>query len=253
MTRHLCIPDPHAHPDHHNKRFGWLANLIIDTRPDHVICMGDMADMPSMSSYDRGTKGYEGRRYKKDLWCVHDALNRIREPLVKRKKKLPKFWMLEGNHEKRITNATNNDAMLDGTIGFEDLLYKDYGWETVRYNGGTPGVLTLDGIAYAHYFTSGIMGRPISGINPAAALLGKQFQSCTQGHTHTTDYAVRTNASGSYIQGLVAGCYLDYYAEWAGEANRLWWSGVVMKENVNKGVYDPRFISMHSIKKEYKK
>lgn len=249
---HLILPCPHVHPDHSNERFKWFANLIIDLQPTHVICLGDFADMPSLCSYDKGTKGFNNRRYQSDIDHVHEALNLIRGPLVARKKKLPKFFMLHGNHDHRIERAINADAvMLDGTISLNDLHYKDYGWEVIPYSGSTPGVLELDGISYAHFFTSGVMGRPIGGEHAAHTLLTKQFKSVTQAHIHTTDYCMRSDATKKHVQALVAGCYIDYYADWAGNANDLWWRGVVFKENVSNGTYDPSWIRLSTIKKEY--
>lgn len=208
--------------------------------------------MPSLSSYDRGTKGFEGRRYRHDIDSSHDASEKFFQPIKVRKKKLPKFWMLEGNHEERIKRAVNKDpAQLEGVISLNDLQYREYGWEVVEYNGSSPGILSLDGVAYAHYFSSGIMGRPIGGLHPAYSLLTKQYQSCTQGHTHTTDYCLRTNASGLDLMGLVAGCFIDYHCDWAGEANSLWWKGVIVKRNVNRGQYDPQWIGLDSIREEY--
>ena len=61
---HLVIPDSHAHPDYSNERYDWLAELILDIKPDVVIDIGDWFDMPSLCSYDRGTKGFEGRRFQ---------------------------------------------------------------------------------------------------------------------------------------------------------------------------------------------
>ena len=252
MTSHLIIPDAHANPDHHNKRFTWLGNLVADLKPDVVICLGDWADMHSMSSYDKGTKGFEGRRYKHDIACAIDAQKKFFEPIRARKKKMPKFYMLEGNHEHRIKRAINGDAaQLDGIISPHDLRYKDFGWDYIEYNGGTPGILELDGVAYAHFFTSGIMGRAISGIHPAYQLLAKQYMSCTQGHSHTTDYCVRTTAKGNRIHGLVAGVFQDYFADWAGDANNLWWRGLVFKQDVVNGEYDPSWIGMDYIEREY--
>lgn len=252
MTTHLVIPDPHAHPDHDNNRFTLLGNLCADLRPDHVICIGDWADMPSLCSYDRGTKGFEGRRYKKDVESSIDALENFFAPLKHRKKKLPKFWMLIGNHEHRIIRAINADPyQLDGTISLSDLSYSEYGWEVVHYYGNSPGIISIDGVAYAHFFTSGVMGRPIGGEHPAYQMLTKQFTSTTAGHIHTTDYSVRTSANGNHIQALVSGCYIDYFANWAGEANKLWWKGVIFKDNVENGMYDPRWISMKAIVNEY--
>lgn len=253
MISHLIIPDPHAHPDYPNDRFTYLGNLVADLKPDHVICIGDWADMPSLSSYDRGTKGFEGRRYTQDIASAIDAQEKFFTPIKSRKKKLPKFWMLEGNHEHRITRAIDTNAtQLEGIISQDDLRYKEFGWEYLPYSGSTPSILELDGISYAHYFTSGVMGRPIGGEHPAYQLLTKKYGSCTQGHIHTTDYCVRTSASGKHIHGLVAGCYVDYNPPWAGNASDLWWSGVIYKVNVNAGSYEPGWISLSSIRGNYR-
>ena len=254
MTKdYLIIPDSHAHPDYHNKRFTWLGKLVADLQPHTVIMMGDWVDMPSLCYYDKGTKGYEGRRYKKDIAAGIDAQERFFHEIKKRKKKLPRFVMLEGNHEHRIERAISSDAnQLEGIIGLEDLEYENFGWEFIPYRGSTPGVFTADGVAYSHYFTSGIMGRPIGGMHPAYQLLSKQYQSCTAAHSHVTDFCNRTAARGRHIMGLVAGVYQDYEADFAGEANELWWRGVIHKKDVVDGVYDPAWISMHTMKKEYR-
>ncbi len=250
--KHLIVPDAHCHPDFHNKRFSWLGQLCVDEKPDVIICIGDWTDLPSLCSYDKGSKGYEGRRYWEDLLSTVDALNKFDEPLRKAKKKLPRKVMLHGNHEHRITRAIDADAAhLEGIISLDDLQYEEHGWEVVPYNGSTPGIIEIDGVAYAHFFTSGIMGRPIGGMHPAYQLISKQYQSCTQGHSHITDYSVRTNAAGRDIHGLVVGCYVDYHMDWAGEANAMWWRGVLICDNVKDGVYDPTWISMREIKRRY--
>jgi hypothetical protein len=249
---HLLIPDPHAHPDYSNKRFEWLGKLIVDLKPDKVICIGDFADMPSLCTYDKGTSGFEGRRYKDDVECVKDAQRRMFDPIRKSKKRMPKFLMHEGNHEHRIKRAISSDAaQLEGIISLNDLAYDRYGWQVIEYQGSTPGINIVDGIAYAHYFTSGVMSRPISGLHPAYALLTKQFMSCSQGHVHTTDYCVRTDARGKMIHGMICGWFGDYFADYAGDANNMWWSGVIHKKNVEDGDYEPRWISLNSMRKEY--
>lgn len=252
MSTHLVIPDAHAHPDYSNDRFDWLGKLVCDIKPDHVVMLGDWADMPSLCSYDKGTKGFEGRRYSKDVETAVRAQEIMFEPIKRQKKRLPKLWMLEGNHEYRIKRAINaNHHQLDGIISPRDLMYQDFGWEYIEYEGSTPGHLFLDGVCYAHYHVSGIIGRPIGGIHAAYQLLIKGLTSCTQGHTHTMDYCVRTSAQGRHMMGLVAGVYQDYDADFAGVANELWWRGVIVKRNVEGGTYDPQFISLDAIRKEY--
>ena len=248
MTTHLVIPDQHVHPDHNNDRFEWLGRLIIDLRPDVVINMGDMADMPSLSSYDKGTTSFEGKRYSKDVASVFDAHQRVISPLRKTKKKMPRMVFTIGNHEQRINKVVNADSRLEGTVGMKDLLLEEWGWEVYPFLEP----VIIDGIAYAHYFTSGVMGRPIGGENPAKSLLNKQHMSATAGHTHTLDFASTVNAGGSRLMGLVCGAYVDYPSSWNNaQSEALWWSGVVIKRNVDKGTYDPQFVSIETLRKEY--
>jgi hypothetical protein len=248
---HLFVTDQHAHYKHHNKRAEYLGHLITDSKPDVVIFGGDLWDMPSLSSYDRGKKSFQGRTYAADVDTGLDFLDRCFSIVRKQKKKLPYFVFLEGNHENRLKKAINLQPELEGTISFDDFQLDRYFDEVIEYDGGTPGVCSIDGVNYAHYFVSGVMGRPISGEHPAYSLLSKQFNSCSAGHIHTADYAVRTNADGRKLHGLLGGCFQDYDSDWAGEANRLWWRGCVSKRGVEKGNYDPQFISLEWMKKEY--
>lgn len=244
---HLIIPDSHSHPDHDNKRYEWLGQLINDIRPDTVIDIGDFWDMPSLCSYDKGTKGFEGRRYKRDIDAGLDAQDRLMSIIRKQKKKLPRFVRTLGNHENRITKAVDRDPILEGTIGLSDLQSRENGWEEIPFL--TP--VEIDGVSYQHYFTSGIMGRPISGERHAQTLILKQLASCTQGHSHLFDYCVRSDVRGQKIHGCVVGVYQDYIADYAGPANALWNPGVVVKRGVENGSYDIEHISLKRIKDAY--
>jgi hypothetical protein len=76
--------------------------------------------------------------------------------------------------------------------------------------------------------------------------------STTAGHTHTLDFATDTNAANERIMGLVCGVYQDYESGWNNaQSEGLWWSGVVVKREIENGCYDPQFISIKAIKKEY--
>lgn len=248
---HLFITDSHSHYKHNNKRAEYLGHLICDLKPDVVIHGGDSADMPSLASFDKGKKSFQGRTYRADIDSHLDFLSRMFFPIRKAKRKLPRFYFLEGNHEHRIKRAIDLQPELEGAIGFKDLELDRYFDEIVEYNGGSPGVLKLDGVNYAHYFVSGVMGRNIAGEHPAYSLISKQYDSCSAGHTHTADYAIRTDTNGRKIHGLIAGTFSDYDNDWAGEANRLYWRGCVFKRGVDKGNYDPEFISLARMKKEY--
>ena len=251
MTTHLVFGDAHAHPDHNNSRADWLSKLIYDVRPDVVIDLGDTADFPSLSSYDKGKRSFQGRSYARDVASHNDFQDRVWHQYRKNKKRYPKRIRLIGNHEQRIDRALDLHPELQGTVSYDDLQLDQYNDIIVPYNGSSPGVIDVDGVSYAHYFISGVMGRPIGGEHPGYSLVSKKHQSCTQGHTHVFDHCVRTSEHGNNLHGLLTGCFLDYDTDWAGQANKLWYKGCFIKRNVYKGSYDLETISMNALRYEY--
>lgn len=258
MTNILVIPDSHASPNHNNERFDILGKFILDRKPDVIVNIGDMADMPSLCSYDKGKKSFEGRRYKHDVAAVIDAQKRMFAPLNEynlqqkknsKKQYKPKLILTLGNHENRINRVCELQAEMEGTISVDDLKYKEFGWKVIPYT--TP--IAINGVAFCHHFISGIMGRPISGEHPSHSLITKMYQSCVAGHSHIRDFCERTGADGRRILGLIVGCYLDVdqYEAYAGEANKLWWRGLVMMNDVENGEFEPEFINMKQLRKRY--
>ena len=255
MTKdYLVVPDSHAHPDHNNERATWLGKFILDRKPDVVINIGDTFDMPSLSSYDKGKASFSGASYEKDIEAGLDFLDRMWHPLKKAKKKKPHSVFLEGNHEARLRKVLEYDPQLAGDkfgVSYKNYQLTDYHSEVVYYEGQTPGIYTIDGISFAHYLVSGLMGRPIGGEHHAASLLSKNYSSCVVGHSHIVDWAVRSGSNGKKIMGLVPGVYQDYDSGWAGNVNNLWWPGLVYLRGVEDGTYSPEFISLSEIRGEY--
>lgn len=250
---HLCIPDPHATPGKHNDRALWAAQLTNEVRPDVVIFLGDMWDMSSLSTYDKNKRSAEGRRYSEDLDAGLDFQDRYWSEVKKSKRKLPRRVFLIGNHEQRIERAADINPELYGTISYDDLQLDRYYSDVVPYNGATPGTIDIDGITYAHYFVSGVLSRPIGGQHPAYSLVTKKLQSTTQGHTHVYDWNIGTDARGNKVMGLVAGVYQDYASSYAGESQKLWTSGITIKRSVENGYYEPQFVGLGALRKEYGK
>jgi len=255
---HLVIGDPHATPEYNNNRFDILGKFIVDRQPDVIVNIGDMASMESLCSYDKGKKSFEGRRYKHDVAAVIDAQERMFKPLNeyneqqrknKKKQYTPELYLTLGNHEYRINRAVETQAELEDVISVDDLKYKEFGWNVIPFLEPT----IIDGIAYCHYFTSGVMGRPIGGEHTAHSLLTKMFMSCVQGHSHLRDFAERTTAEGNKIQATVVGCFLDedQWEGYAGPANKMWYKGLVMLNNCIDGAYDPEFIGIKALKEKY--
>ena len=199
---YLIVPDQHAHPEHNNDRADWMGQLIKDLRPDVVVNMGDAADMASMASYDKGTAKFFTRNYEKDIESHLDFQERMWRPIRRTKKKQPYRVVLQGNHEYRIDKAINASPELAGEkfgISSRDLDFHKYYHEYIPYSGQTPGVWESDGISFAHFFVSGVMGRPIGGEHHAYSLITKNFTSCVAAHSHTVDWSVRTDTQGRKI------------------------------------------------------
>lgn len=218
-----------------------------------VVNLGDGWDMPSLSGYEKGKKSFQGRTYAQDIAAGCEFQDMLWGTVRAGKKRLPRRVYLIGNHEQRIDRAIEIQPELSGTVDYSDLDLGRWYDDVVHYQGNTPGVIEIDGIHYAHYFVSGVMGRAVGGEHPAYTLLSKKYVSCTQGHVHVFDPCVRTRADGRKIIGLVAGVFQDYDSEWAGEAGKLWWRGCFVKRGVEDGCYDFEAISIERLKKEYGK
>ena len=244
MATHLVIGDPHCNPKASNDRFLWAGKLARDLKPDTIICMGDFSSLDSLSSYDKGKKSFEGRRYKKDIDHAHDALEKFNKGLNGRRSRKV---MLLGNHEDRIDRIVDETPELDGTISTKDLKFKEFGWEVIAYQEP----VAIDGVHYCHNYPTGIMGKPISGDNIARSLLLKNKVSSTVGHCHLFDYSMCTIPTGRKVLGLSAGCYLHHKEEYARNTQRLWWSGLIVKRNVRQGEYDIETIEYNTVKRRY--
>jgi len=230
----------------------YIASLILDLRPDVVIDNGDGADMGSLCSYDRNTRDFVGRNYKKDVEAANEANDRIWSPVRTSKKKMPRRITTIGNHDYRISRAIDLSPELEGAISYNDLQLDYYYNDIVHYDGSTPGCIEVDGIYYAHYLISGIMGRAIGGEHHAHSIISKQGASCVVGHSHTADFARRSGIDGRTRQGLVTGLASYMKPKFAGSAEKLWWRGVVILHNVDgSGDYDPEFVSLNRLENLY--
>ena len=256
MTKtHVVIPDTQAKPGVPTDHLRWIGRYIVDQFAGdegvEVIHLGDHWDMASLSSYDKGKKAMEGRRYVEDVAAGNDAFATLCEPLVAYNRRKaeghhaqwwPGRWLLRGNHEDRITRATENDAQLDGLLSLEDLASP--GWTVSPFLE----VLWLDGIGYSHFMANPMTGRPHGG--QAATRLKTIGHSFTMGHQQTLDYALRF-VGGRSQHGLIAGaCYL-HDEDYKGPQGNAHWRGVIVCHQVEDGSYDPMMVSLDYLCRKY--
>jgi len=254
---HIMIPDTQAKLDVPTDHLNWIGMFIVEeyhNKNIKIIHIGDHADMPSLSQYDKGMKKMEGRRYQDDLDSANEAWRILNQPLydfnVNRKKTKQKIWNPDryitlGNHEDRINRAINANPQLEGMLGLDKLDYERSGWKTSAYTQP----IWLDGVAYSHYFYNPMTGKPYGGQNIETRLktIGHTF---SMGHQQTLMYGLRFVA-GKSQHGLVAGaCYL-HDEDYKGPQGNAHWRGIIVKHQVKDGSYDPMFISLDYLCRRY--
>ena len=245
----ICvIPDCQVKPDVPLDHLTWASDYIADKKPDEIICIGDFADMESLSSYDKGKKSYEGRRYTKDINTVDKAMSLLLNNIEERRTTgyNPKKVFLYGNHEERILRCIESEPLLDGTISLDDLGYASYGWECYPFLS----VYTSRGINFSHYFSSGVLGRPVSS---ARALLTKKHTSALMGHVQKRDIAYDYTADGRQITGIFVGTFYQHDESYLNPQTNKHWRGIWMLHNCIDGEFDEMPVSMQYLRDRYRR
>jgi hypothetical protein len=210
--------------------------------------------MPSLSSYDTGKKSFEGRTYKADIRAARKGMEALLEPIrklqrsqAKAKKKIwkPKMILTLGNHEDRITRAVEYDRKLDGLVQLSDLGYEESGWTVYPFLD----VISIDGVAYSHFFASGIMGRPVTS---ARALLTKKHMSCFAGHLQGRQIAYSRRADGQEMTAIIAGSAYLHNEDYLSHQTNQHWRGIYMLHDVQNGSFDEMAVSMKYLQSQYK-
>lgn len=251
--KHFVIPDCQIRPGDDTLYLSRIGQYIVEKQPDVIVNLGDFADMPSLSSYDVGKKSFEGRRYLHDIEATHRAMENLLDPIVDynaqrrrngKKQYRPRMVMLMGNHENRINRAVNNDAKLEGVLSTDDLNYEEYGWEVYPFLD----VVVIDGIAYSHYFVTGVAGRPAS---TAAAQFRKTNMSCVAGHQQGLQIHTGNRADGARLTSIIAGSCYEHDEDYLGAQGNKHWRGCLMLHEVNNGQFDLMPVSLDYINKKY--
>jgi hypothetical protein len=251
--KHLVIPDTQVKPNSPTDHLRWAGLYAAEKKPDVIVHIGDHFDMPSLSSWDVGKKSFEGRRYKDDIEAGIHAMEVFLQPIRDEQQRLkvnkhkqwrPRMVYTLGNHENRIERAIESDPKLDGLIGYKDLQLEEMGFEVYDFLD----VVIIDQIAYAHYFTSGIMGRPVSS---ARNMLSKKMMSCIMGHVQDRDIAYGRRADGTNILGLFSGIYYQHDEDYLTPQTNSSWRGIWMLNEVANGGCDELPVSMNYLRNKY--
>lgn len=237
MSRHLLIPDAQIRPGVPTDHIDWIAQAIVDYKPDVIVNIGDWWDMPSLSSHDGpGSMAMEGARYEEDIIAGNEAFQRLVAPMQAEQKRLeknkkkawaPRCIFTMGNHEYRIQRAINNDPKWAGIIGDHHL--RAPGFEKHDFLK----VVEVEGINYAHYFQMEKSPRPIGGSMDNR--LNKIGASFVCGHEQGYLVHRRPLPIGRTIHGVVAGSAYLHDEGYRGHQRNNDWRGIVILNDVRNG------------------
>lgn len=249
--RHLVIPDTQIRPGVPLQHLAALSNYIVHKQPEVIVQLGDFADMHSLSTYDQGRKAGEGARYEADIQAGKMGMQTLMSSIeefngrarrLKTRQYRPTQILTLGNHEQRINKHVNNYPVLDGRLSTNDLGYRDWGWNVFDFLEP----VEVGGILYSHFFPRNAQGRVVQSYrgSPSAALqVRREMQSCTSGHLQGLDFAVHQTGTRRFY-GLIAGSFYMHDEDYLTPQGTAYWRGVIMKNEVNNGEYDPMFISL---------
>lgn len=238
------IPDCQVMPGVPMKHLSWCGQYLAAKQPDVIVCGGDFGDFPSLSRFDRGTRKFEGLRYRKDVLAFHEGMELLMTPIEMANGYDPYLEFSEGNHESHIDRITQEHAILEGLISKDDLCLPDYGWRVHEFMQP----ISIGGVAFCHYFPSGVMGRPIT---TAQALLTKLHMSAIAGHQPGRQTAYGMRADGRQMTAIITGSFYQHQMAHLSPFTNAHWRGMVMLNEVRDGQFDEMYVSIDFLRRKF--
>lgn len=248
----VVIPDLQIKKGVPMEHLEWIGKYIVKHKPDVIVNIGDMADMPSLNSHVRQTE-LVGQTVVEDLKAVKRAnylllhpINSYNRKMRKQKMKQykPKMVLTLGNHEDRLYRLIKDNPALEGSWGDDPFGYKEAGWEVIPYHT----VYHTNGVHFCHEFLTTSSGR---GPASAKALLNRRMSSCIMGHRQGLDWAHSYTPLGKKLSCIIAGSAYIHDENYMSQQNVTHWRGIIHLHDVFEGEFDEEFITMDRLMKEF--
>lgn len=251
---HLIIGDTQNKPSQDLSYMSSIGKFIADKKPDVIVHIGDGFDFESLSSYDKGTKSFEGRRLRDDIDAGVRGLELLMEP-IKELQKLqeeggedvysPQMVYTLGNHEERLDRLVENTPELVGMFGTDLLPISDFGFEVFPYLKPAE----IDGINYVHFLANPFTGKPYGG--NALNQLKNVGNSFVVGHKQTLDVCIRPTLNGKMQIGVINGACYPFDEKYKGYQGNTHFRGITVLHEVKDGFGLPMFVSLDYIMDKY--
>ena len=245
--RIAVIPDTQVRSGVPLEHLQWCGKYLAKKQPDVIIQIGDFCDMSSLSFHDnKDSLRMEGKRYKIDIESAHKGMELLCNEINRVPGYKPTLLLTLGNHEDRIVRTVNADKRLEGLMSIDDLAYKAFGWTVFPFLQP----ITVGGVAFSHYFPSGVMGKPIT---TAKSLLAKMHMSAFAGHLQGRDIAYAKRADGSDMTAIISGSFYQHAEEYLSPFTNNHWRGMYFLHEVKEGSFDEMAVSIDYLKRRFAK
>lgn len=241
----LVIADTQAKSEESLEYLLWIGKYVADKKPDIIVHIGDHFDMPSLSSYDKGTSKIEGKRLYKDIEAGVTGFKFLNLELEKHKDYKPRKVFCLGNHEERLDRYVNEHPELQGTLGTDKLPFAEYGWEVHPFLKP----VEIEGIFFVHYLANPMSGKPYGG--SAMNILKTVGRSFVVGHKQCLDVAIRPTIDGKQQLGIVNGACYDHFESYKGYSGNNHFRGLTVLHECSDGFAVPMFVSLDYMKEKY--
>lgn len=241
----LVIADTQAKSEESLEYLLWVGKYIADKKPDIIVHIGDHFDLPSLSSYDKGTSKIEGKRLHKDIEAGVEGFKFLNLGLEKHKDYHPRKVFCLGNHEERLDRYANEHPELQGTLGTDKLPFAKYGWEVHPFLKP----VEIEGIFFVHYLANPMSGKPYGG--SAMNILKTVGRSFVVGHKQCLDIAIRPTIDGKQQLGIVNGACYDHFESYKGFVGNNHFRGLTVLHECSDGFAVPMFVSLDYMKEKY--
>ena len=236
MTKIMVLPDIQA-PYQDDAFIGRLLRVVRTWKPDEIVQVGDLIDLPEVSRWTKGLAGeYAG--------TLQASLDFTRDMLVKFRKAAPqaRFRIKEGNHDERYEKYTRDHAPAKSDLRSESLAFQlglaglDIEYERKPFEVA-PGVICAHGHEQAY---SSIPGKY------ELERIRQYGTSVVTGHTHTPVLVTTTVGMGEtshHLFGMNVGHAMDESkAGYLKDGYSKWCKGFGILE-VHDGVTYPRLVT----------
>lgn len=175
------VPDMH-YPETDKKALAGLFHFLEENPVEGIILGGDQHSNDEISHHNRKKIIFRepGAYHRNTVGFDKEVLTPLEERVTRLNKKVRKVW-INGNHERFVTDLTDANPELLGSVERDRLLHlEERGWEVLCLGKG----LKLGKLLVIH-------GEPLTGIGnqagqyPAKSAVDRYAQSVLFGHVHT--------------------------------------------------------------------